>query len=204
MMSSLDPLKVSSYYYDLPPHLIASTPSYPKDEGKLLIYERATKKITHTTFGKIFDFIPKDTNIVYICGGYIETIKAYNNIKDLNKFKKSLINHSKKKTIYAECAGLLYLGNRVDDKKMTGILDIDFTLDSRFNRLGYYYNSKGIKGHSFHYTKPLDSKNGFDTLSKSKDGIGKVGSWRSDNKKVFGTYLHTMFRNNTNIIKDKF
>jgi len=64
MMSSLDPLKVSSYYYDLPPHLIASTPSYPKDEGKLLIYERATKKITHTTFGKIFDFIPKDTNIV--------------------------------------------------------------------------------------------------------------------------------------------
>ncbi|HIP11602.1 MAG TPA: cobyrinate a,c-diamide synthase [Arcobacter sp.] len=169
-----------------------------------LVFLKETYKSVKIINSSKNEKIPKDTNIVYICGGYIETIKAYNNIKDLNKFKKSLINHSKKKTIYAECAGLLYLGNRVDDKKMTGILDIDFTLDSRFNRLGYYYNSKGIKGHSFHYTKPLDSKNGFDTLSKSKDGIGKVGSWRSDNKKVFGTYLHTMFRNNTNIIKDKF
>ena len=63
-MSSKDPLKVASYHYDLPPSLIASSPSYPKDEGKLLVYERSSKKITHTTFGKIFDFIPKDSSIV--------------------------------------------------------------------------------------------------------------------------------------------
>lgn len=63
-MTDLDPLKVSSYHYDLPPSLIASSPSYPKDEGKLLVYDRASKKITHTTFGKIFDFIPKDSSIV--------------------------------------------------------------------------------------------------------------------------------------------
>ena len=157
--------------------------------------------------------IPKTADVVYICGGYVETNKSYNNIKSSKKFKKSLRKHSKHKIIYAECAGLLYLGNKVDNKKMSGILDIDFTLDKRFNRLGYYYNEKGIKGHSFHYTKPILDKEssaftrktkGFDILSKNKNGIGKAGSWQSKNKKVFGTYLHTMFRNNFNLLKKRF
>ena len=149
--------------------------------------------------------IPKSTDIVYICGGYVETSTSYNKIKDSKKFKKSLIKHSKNKKIYAECAGLLYLGNKVDDKKMSAILDINFTLDTRFNRLGYYYNEQGIKGHSFHYTKPIDEDNkAFDILSKKENGIGKAGSWQSKNKKVFGTYLHTMFRNNFDLLKKRF
>ncbi len=39
---------------------------------------------------------------------------------------------------------------------MSGILDIEFTLNSRFTRLGYYYSERGIRGHAFHYTKPTD------------------------------------------------
>ncbi|MEA3554632.1 MAG: cobyrinate a,c-diamide synthase [Campylobacterota bacterium] len=152
--------------------------------------------------------IPKFVDTVYICGGYVETTKTYEKIKSSSKFKKSLIKHSKNKTIYAECAGLLYLGNKVDDKKMSGILDVDFTLDTRFNRLGYYYNTQGIKGHSFHYTKPISyeekESTAFDVLSKKENGIGKAGSWQSKNKKVFGTYLHTMFRNNFNLLQKKF
>ena len=35
---------------------------------------------------------------------------------------------------------------------MSGILDIDFTLEKGVARLGYYYNEAGVKGHSFHYT----------------------------------------------------
>jgi len=140
--------------------------------------------------------IPRDADIVYICGGYVESNSAYKKIGNSEKFKKSLIKHSKTKSIYAECAGLLYLGNSVEDKKMSGILDVDFTLEKRFNRLGYYYNEAGIKGHCFHYTKVIDDKNGVDVLSKMKDGIGKVGSWQNKNQKVFGTYLHIFFRNN--------
>ena len=63
-MSSLDPLKVSSYHYDLPKELIATAPSFPKGEQKLLVYERKTKKITHAKFKDIFDFIPKNSAIV--------------------------------------------------------------------------------------------------------------------------------------------
>jgi cobyrinic acid a,c-diamide synthase len=146
--------------------------------------------------------IPQDTDMVYIVGGYVETTKHYNNIKNSNNFKSSLIKHSQIKPIYAECAGLLYLSNKVDDKAMSGILDLDFTLYEKRVRLGYYFNEKGIKGHSFHYTKPIDDKDGFCILSKKQNGKGKVGSWRKD--KVYGTYLHIFLRNNTKVIKEYF
>ncbi len=148
--------------------------------------------------------IPKDTDIVYICGGYVETKKAYKSIKNSNKFRNSLIQHSNKKKIYAECAGLLYLGNCVDKKKMSGILNVDFSLGKRFDRIGYYYNEVGIKGHSFHYSYCVDDKQGCDRLSKVKNGSGKIGSWQSANNQVYGTYLHTMFRNNIDLIKKRF
>lgn len=148
------------------------------------------------------EVIPKDCDIVYIPGGYVESEKNYNNIKDSIKFRDSLIEHSKTKHIYAECAGLLYLGNRVEDKPMSGILNIDFELQKRFTRMGYYYSSNGTKGHSFHYTKPINAPKGVDTLSKSEDDRGEVGAWQKD--KVYGTYLHALFRNQFDILKDYF
>ena len=144
--------------------------------------------------------IPSDCDRVYICGGYVETDEAYERVKNSNNFKSSLIEHAKTKAIYAECAGLLYLSRAVDDKKMSGILDIEFTLDTRFNRLGYYYNEQGLKGHAFHYTKPTKQslEKGFGMLSKTPNGKGSVAFWRKD--KVLGTYLHSMFRNNIDLI----
>ena len=142
------------------------------------------------------EIVPTNCDMVYICGGYVETEEAYKRHKNSQQFKESLIEHAQTKAIYAECAGLLYLSNRVDEKKMSGILDIEFTLDTRFNRLGYYYNEQGIKGHAFHYTKPTDKTLAlaFDILSKTLNGKGTFGSWSED--KVFGTYLHSMFRRN--------
>ena len=152
----------------------------------------------------IDEMIPTSCDTVYICGGYVETPKAYENIKDSNNFKTSLITHAKTKKIYAECAGLIYLGTNIDEKKMSGLLDVSFTMTPRFNRMGYYYNEQNIKGHSFHYSKVVDDTNGFDILSKKKNGLGKVGSFQNETKNVFGTYLHTMFRNNITLLKKKF
>ena len=148
------------------------------------------------------EVIPKDSDVVYIVGGYVETDSNYAKVKDSKHFKESLIKHAKTKTIYAECAGLLYLGKSVDDKNMSGILDLEFTLHKRFQRMGYYHSSDGIKGHSFHYTNIVGNPSGVNTLSKKENGDGKIGSWEKG--KVFGTYLHTMLRNNVELIKKRF
>ncbi len=113
--------------------------------------------------------ISKDSDFVYILGGYIETQKAYDKIMNSKNFKDSLLRHVKdKRYVYAECAGLLFLSKNVDDKKMMNILDVSFTLTNKRNRLGYYYNQKGLKGHAFHYTKPIDTKSAIDILSKKR------------------------------------
>ncbi len=163
------------------------------------VFEKVT--IVNPTLDEL---IPNECDIVYICGGYVETEKAHTKIKDSFRFRDSLISHAEEKKIYAECAGLLYLGKDVDGKAMSGILDVSFTMTPRFTRLGYYYNEQNIKGHSFHYSKAVDDENGFDKLSKKPNGMGKAGSWTNENKNIFGTYLHTMFRNNIELLKDKF
>ncbi len=155
--------------------------------------------------------ISKDSDFVYICGGYVETKEAYARLQNAPNFEASLKLHSKTKHIYAECAGLLYLGNKVDDKSMTSILDVDFAIQDKRSRLGYYYSSNGLKGHAFHHTYALDSKKNqedkeeqylCDVLSKQASTKGEIGAWKKD--KVYGTYLHIMFRNHIHILKDYF
>ena len=147
------------------------------------------------------EIIPDDTDIVFIVGGYIETDEAYAKIEKSDDFKNSILNHAKnKKAIYAECAGLLFISKRVDDKKMLGLLDLDFTLGKRFSRMGYYENELGITGHAFHFTKLIDdTKVGEYKLYKKTIEDGAYAAFKNEN--VFGTYLHTMFRNNFNKIK---
>lgn len=59
----LDPLKTSSYDYGLPKELIATHPVSPADSAKLLVYNRETNTITHSTFKNLMDFLPNDISI---------------------------------------------------------------------------------------------------------------------------------------------
>ncbi len=59
----LDPLKTSSYDYDLPKELIATKPVSPADSARLLVYNRKENKITHTTFKNLMDVLPSDLSI---------------------------------------------------------------------------------------------------------------------------------------------
>ena len=56
-------LLTSSYDYELPAHLIAKTPVHPRDSAKLLVYNRATDSITHTTFKHFLDYLPRDCDV---------------------------------------------------------------------------------------------------------------------------------------------
>ena len=62
-MKRRDPLLTESYDYRLPEELIAHSPAEPRESAGLLVYERKTQKITHTTVGRLPEFIPKGCHI---------------------------------------------------------------------------------------------------------------------------------------------
>ncbi len=64
-MNNLDPFLTSSYDFILPDELIATHPVEPRDHAKMLVYERATDKITHAHFYDLEKFIPKDCALIF-------------------------------------------------------------------------------------------------------------------------------------------
>ena len=56
-------LLTKSYDYTLPEGFIATTPVHPRDHAKLLVYDRKTDTITHTTFKHLLDFVPKECDV---------------------------------------------------------------------------------------------------------------------------------------------
>lgn len=56
---------LESYNYHLPIDLIAKYPISPKEDAKLLVFNRKDKTITHTSFRHLFDFVPKDYLFVF-------------------------------------------------------------------------------------------------------------------------------------------
>jgi S-adenosylmethionine:tRNA ribosyltransferase-isomerase len=55
---------IDDYDFEFPESLIANFPANPKDSARLLVYDRKTDTITHSTFKHILDFIPEDVDVV--------------------------------------------------------------------------------------------------------------------------------------------
>lgn len=58
-------LKLQSYDFDLPAELIADRPVPDRHSGRLLVYDEAKNTITHSTYEKIGDFLPKGSTLVF-------------------------------------------------------------------------------------------------------------------------------------------
>ncbi len=61
----LDPSKVQSYDYELPSELIAKEPVTPPERARLLIYERKSDRIIHTTFQELPAFLPPKSHLIF-------------------------------------------------------------------------------------------------------------------------------------------
>lgn len=160
--------------------------------------------------------IPESTNVVYIPGGYVETEEVAPALHKAETYKQSLRDFAAnpEKRIYAECAGLMFLGEKIqttyeDYIEGTGILSMDFEIGKRRSRLGYYKaldndNLCIFKGHSFHYSNPTNirKENAITRwgLFKDRDSRAQAGAWINKTGNVLGTYLHSVFFNQPELV----
>ncbi|OIP42593.1 MAG: cobyrinic acid a,c-diamide synthase [Desulfobacteraceae bacterium CG2_30_51_40] len=117
--------------------------------------------------------IPK-LDCLYIGGGFPETMAEA--LSRNTSFRESIkIAVDKGLPVYAECGGLMYLGEDIFSKTncypMAGVLPISFSLERRPQGHGYtvlevsgpnpfYKVGQTIKGHEFHYSRPILTRPG--------------------------------------------
>lgn len=149
-----------------------------------------------------------DIDAMYIGGGFPEThaINLAENKTFLNSLRQSI---NKGLPVYAECGGLMYLGKGLylNDRfyEMVNIFPITFSLEKSPQAHGYtiaevvrknpfYLSGITIKGHEFHYSRPVltgDESPILDYAFSMKRGTGitekKDGIFYQN---VFATYTH--------------
>jgi cobyrinic acid a,c-diamide synthase len=149
--------------------------------------------------------LPK-IDALYIGGGFPETHAKQ--LAENHEFKKQVkVLAEKGLPIYAECGGLIYLGEELEmDGKtysMSGVLPIVFGLSKKPQGHGYtisevdgknpYFKvGTELKGHEFHYSKVLKwGGKDKDMVCSTKRGTGFTN--KRDGicyKNVFATYTH--------------
>lgn len=149
-----------------------------------------------------------DIDALYIGGGFPETHAVA--LAENARFRDSLRSAVEEGLpVYAECGGLMYLGKGliIENKTypMAGIFPLVFSLERRpqahgysivevINKNPFFPEGTVLRGHEFHYSKPVDEMeemNGFSYAFKMKRGNGIYG--RMDGicyRNVLATYTH--------------
>jgi cobyrinic acid a,c-diamide synthase len=113
-----------------------------------------------------------ELDCLYIGGGFPETMAEA--LSRNSSFRKSVKRAAENGLpVYAECGGLIYLGEEIFSKTtrypMAGVLPISFSLERRPQGHGYtilevagpnpfFEPGETIKGHEFHYSRPIITK----------------------------------------------
>ena len=125
--------------------------------------------------------------------------------------------HENNVPIYAECGGLMYLGEKLldldgNEYEMVGIFEGISKMTKSLKRFGYcdgiakvdtVFSNKGdiIKGHEFHHSE-FNSNEECSYKMVKKRGNKIVDEWYGGYSKgnTLATYLHTHFYNNLDSI----
>jgi cobyrinic acid a,c-diamide synthase len=117
-------------------------------------------------FSPLKDAVIPEADLLYLAGGYPEL-----HLEQLTanaSMRKSILDFcSKGGKVIAECGGMMYLGNTIINSEgkeypMVGFLSIATSMEKAKLSLGYrvvQLNEKIIKGHEFHYSTAVESKN---------------------------------------------
>ena len=95
--------------------------------------------------------VPQDASLVLLPGGYPEFF-----LPQLSKSHATMESlRQTRARIWAECGGMMYLSEGIDDTNMTGLLPFRTTMQGARLHLGYrsmMVNGKELRGHEFHYS----------------------------------------------------
>jgi len=142
-----------------------------------------------------------DVDALYIGGGYPEIFskELENNTSMRNSVKKF---HGENRPIYAECGGLMYLMNSINQHKMCGVFPYSAEMTPKVQGLSYVIaraqedniiTQKGdiLRGHEFHYSRvniPEKARFAFEVLRGR--GIMDLQDGIMD-KNTVASYVHT-------------
>lgn len=169
-------------------------------------------------FSPLEDKEVPNTDYIYIGGGFPE---IFGKELELNKsMRKSIFEaYERKIPIYAECGGLMYLGEKLinqenEEYEMVGIFKGSSKMTASLRRFGYSFGTakedtilskKGevIKGHEFHHSIFETNEDCAYIMRKERDKK-IVDEWEGGYSKnnTLATYLHTHFYNNLDCIKN--
>ena len=141
-----------------------------------------------------------DVDALYIGGGYPEVFdkELSNNHSMLNSIK-SFVDDGH--PVYAECGGLIYLSDSINDNKMVGSLPYKSYMTDHVQGLSYVIakskcdsiiSNEGdiLRGHEFHYTQiyPDDNANFAFDIERGRGIKGNLDGLMKDN--VLAAYMH--------------
>ena len=168
------------------------------------------------TFSPLYDEIVPKADCIYIGGGFPEVFAKELGIN--KKMRESIKKaHENNVPIYAECGGLMYLGEKLldldgNEYEMVGIFEGISKMTKSLKRFGYcdgiakvdtVLSNKGdiIKGHEFHHSE-FNSNEECSYKMVKKRGNKIVDEWYGGYSKgnTLATYLHTHFYNNLDSI----
>lgn len=152
-------------------------------------------------FSPLADSALPDVDGLYLGGGYPEAHAA---TLAANTALRGAIRGFEG-PIYAECGGLMFLGEALDDAPMCGVLPLRTRMGERLRALGYrevvttrdtVLGPAGtrFRGHEFHYSElvgPPDLAPAY--AMTGRRGVGPEG-WARGN--VLGSYVHAHFGSN--------
>lgn len=161
-----------------------------------------------------------EADLIYLGGGYPELYAA-----ELAQNKSLLAEikdaHENGAAIFAECGGLMYLGETIKDQqdnihKMTAIFPGHSYMTQSLKRFGYCSaqartdtllakQGTSIRGHEFHYSDFETTLEPVLTFTKERDGKELIrwdGGYQLKN--TFASYLHIHFAQNPELILNWF
>lgn len=149
--------------------------------------------------------LPENIDFLYLGGGYPEVFKEQlsKNTDMLNNIKEALENGLK---CYAECGGLMYLTENIDNVNMVGFFKGNSEMTKRLNRFGYatlVFNNIEINCHEFHKSKVNSNENTVYEVNKTTYTGDRI-SWNCGYKKknTLAGYPHIHFFGNIEFIKE--